>query len=160
MEEEFRMRAPMWIALGFGVAALPALAQEIVKVPATAQPSVARPDDLFQLPPGQWHFARQLWKGQEPCDSTSCEAGYTSGGLVVSVERSDKFVRIIAGLQGCNPSVSVRSKPAADPTNISRKAVAKLVSHVVKGVGKTCKMTPPAIAALDVAAMFPTPPAK
>ena len=37
-------------------------AQEIVKVPAGKVPSVSRPDDLFKLAPGQWHFARRLWE--------------------------------------------------------------------------------------------------
>ena len=36
--------------------AAPSLAQEVVKVPAKEAPTVSRPDDLFALPPGQWHL--------------------------------------------------------------------------------------------------------
>src|SRR3954466_15686531 len=107
-----RARFLLLFAMSLG---LPAHAQEIVKVPETLQPSVKRPDDLFQLPPGQWHFARHLWQSQEPCDDKSCEAGFTSGDLVISVERSDKFVRIIAGLRDCQSvgfsEIETGSKP-------------------------------------------------
>ena len=56
-------RPPGAVPAGGAVAA-----QEIVKVPAKDAPSVARPDDLFRLPPGQWHFAKQVCTGNEPCD--------------------------------------------------------------------------------------------
>src|SRR6476659_5395767 len=55
-------------------------AQEIVEVPAS-KANVARPDDLFNLPPGQWHMAKSLAGGAEPCVSDQCEAGFTSGDL-------------------------------------------------------------------------------
>ena len=46
--------------------AAPSLAQEVVKIPSTEGPTVARPVDLFALPPGQWYFAKQVWRGKEP----------------------------------------------------------------------------------------------
>ena len=58
-----------------------AQAQEIVEVPAS-KANVARPDDLFNLPPGQWHMAKSLAAGSEPCAADQCEAGFTSGDLV------------------------------------------------------------------------------
>jgi hypothetical protein len=135
--------------------AAPSLAQEVVKVPAKEAPTVARPDDLFALPPGQWHFAKQLWSGSEPCDDKHCEAGFTSGDLVVSVERSEKFVRLIAGFKNCEAVGFSEMEPGNKPGKHSRKKVAKQVKHVVKGVAKTCNMTAPAVADLDPALLFP-----
>ena len=98
--------------------AAPLLAQEVVKVQAKEAPTVARPDDLFALPPGQWHYARQLWSGNEPCDAQHCEAGFTSGDLVVSVERSEKFVRLIAGFKNCEAVGFSEMEPGNKRVNI------------------------------------------
>lgn len=138
--------------------AAPSMAQEIVKVPAKDAPTVARPDDLFALPPGQWHYAKQLWSGDEPCDDKHCEAGFTSGDLVVSVERSEKFVRLIAGLRNCEAVGFSEMEPGDKPGKYDRKRVAKQVKNVVKGVAKSCKTTAPAVADLDVAQLFPGKP--
>ena len=137
------------------LAGLPASAQEIVKIPAKDAPTVARPDDLFALPPGQWHFAKQLWSGQEPCDDQSCEAGYTSGDLVISVERSGKFVRLIAGLRGCESTSFSEIETGDKPGKYTRGRVADQVKAVVRGVAKTCGITAPKAPKLDVAQMFP-----
>ena len=148
----------MRLALVFPVLSLlavPSLAQDIVKVPAKDAPTVARPDDLFTLPPGQWHFARQLWAGNEPCDDKTCEAGFTSGPLVVSVERSEKFVRLIAGLRNCEAVGYSEMETGNSPGKSARKRVAKQVKNVVKGVAKTCNATAPDVAPLDVAQLFP-----
>ena len=149
------MRRLMLPMLSLAAAAVGVRAQDIVKLPSTAQPSVSRPDDLFKLAPGQWHFARQLWTGPEPCDEKVCEAGFTSGDLVVSVERSDKFVRIIAGLRSCESVGFSELETGSHPGKYTRKKLSGLVKDVVKGVGKTCKIAAPAIAPLDAALMFP-----
>ena len=135
--------------------ATPAVAQEVVKIPAKEAPTVARPDDLFALPPGQWHFANQLWAGNEPCDDKHCEAGFTSGDLVVSVERSEKFVRLIAGLRNCEAVGFSEMETGNKPGKGTRKKVVKQVDNVVKGVAKSCNAPAPAVAALDVAQLFP-----
>jgi hypothetical protein len=135
--------------------AAPSLAQEIVKIPAKEASTVARPDDLFALPPGQWHFAKQLWSGNEPCDAQHCEAGYTSGDLVISVERSEKFVRLIAGFRNCEAVAFSEMEPGNKPGKYNRKKVAKQVKNVVKGLAKSCNTTAPAIADLDPALLFP-----
>ena len=145
----------MLIIPSLSLLAAPSLAQEIVKVPATEAPTVARPDDLFALPPGQWHFAKQLWSGNEPCDAQHCEAGYTSGDLVVSVERSEKFVRLIAGLRNCEAVGFSEMEPGNKPGKYNRKRVAKQVRNVVKGVAKSCNATAPAVPDLDAALLFP-----
>jgi hypothetical protein len=126
----------------------PSQAQEVVKVPAKEAPDVARPDDLFALPPGQWHFAT-------PCDDKQCEAGFTSGDLVVRVERAEKFVRIIAGLKNCEAVGFSELETGNKPGKRTRKRVAKQVSNVVKGVGKSCNATSPDVAPLDVSLIFP-----
>jgi hypothetical protein len=135
--------------------ALPAHAQDVVKVPETLQPGVKRPDDLFKLPPGAWHFARQLWIGQEPCDPGTCEAGFTSGDLVVSVERSETYVRVIAGLRGCESVGFSELEAGRKPGKHARKQVAALVDDVVRGLAKTCKTKIPVPLRLDVSSLFP-----
>ena len=135
--------------------AAPLLAQEVVKVDAKDAPTVARPDDLFALPPGQWYFAKQLWSGNEPCDDQHCEAGFTSGDLVVSVERSEKFVRLIAGFRNCEAVGFSEMEPGNKPGKYNRKKVAKQVKNVVKGVAKTCNATAPTVPDLDAALLFP-----
>ncbi|MFL6722865.1 MAG: hypothetical protein ACJ8E7_01815 [Sphingomicrobium sp.] len=129
--------------------------QEVVKVQAKEAPTVARPDDLFALPPGQWNYAKQLWSGNEPCDAQHCEAGFTSGDLVVSVERSEKFVRLIAGFRNCEAVGFSEMEPGNKPGKYSRKKVARQVANVVKGVAKTCNMTAPSVADLDARLLFP-----
>ena len=73
-----------------------------------------------------------------------CEAGYTSGDLVISVEHAGEFVRIIAGYRNCAPvgysEVEVGSKPGKPTFGRVRKQV----ERVVKGVSKTCNLTAPA----------------
>ena len=135
--------------------AAPSVAQEIVKVDAKDVPSVSRPDDLYTLPPGQWHFAKQLWAGNDPCDDKHCEAGYTSGDLVVSVERSEKNIRLIAGLRNCEAVGFSEMAPGNKLGKSEGKRVAKQVKNVVKGVAKTCKASAPEVPALDVAQLFP-----
>ena len=132
--------------------AVPSLAQEVVKIPAKEAPTVGRPDDLFALPPGQWHYAKQLWSGSEPCDDQHCEAGFTSGDLVVSVERSEKFVRLIAGFRDCEAVGFSEMEPGNKPGKYNRKKIAK---QVKKGVAKSCKATAPAVADLDASILFP-----
>ena len=146
-----------WIVI---IAALPLLAaplqaQEIVKVEAKEAPTVARPDDLFALPPGQWHFAKQLWAGNEPCDALHCEAGFTSGDLVISVERSERNIRLIAGLRNCEAVGFSEMEPGNNLKKGEGKRVAKQVKNVVKGIAKTCNVAAPNVPDLDVAQLFP-----
>lgn len=128
-------------------------AQEIVEVPAN-KANVARPDDLFSLSPGQWHMAKLLAAGSEPCASDQCEAGFTSGDLVVSVEHAKDFVRIIAGFKGCERTAYSEVEVGSKPGKPTFGRVAKQVERVVKGLGKTCRMTVPAVPKLEVASMF------
>ena len=146
---------PILIIPALCLLAVPLQAQKIVKVEAKDAPTVGRPDDLFNLPPNQWHFANQLWSGNEPCNDKHCEAGFTSGDLVVSVERSEKFVRLIAGLRNCEAVSFSEMETGNKPGKGTRKRVAKQVSNVVKGLAKTCNSTAPDVPALDVALLFP-----
>ena len=131
-----------------------AAAQEIVEVPASTA-KVSRPDDLFALPPGQWHMAKSLAQGSEPCASDQCEAGFTSGDLVVSVEHAKEFVRIIAGFRGCERTAYTETEVGSKPGKPTFGRVSKQVKQVVKGLSKTCNMTAPAVPKLEVAQMFP-----
>ena len=128
-------------------------AQEVVEVPAS-KANVARPDDLFSLPPGRWHMAKLISRGSEPCASDQCEAGFTSGDLVVSVEHAKDFVRIIAGFRGCERTAYSEVEVGSKPGRPTFGRIAKQVERVVKGLGKTCKMAVPAMPKLEVATMF------
>jgi hypothetical protein len=144
------------LLFAFSVLLVPAAlrAQEIEKV-AASKANVARPDDLFGLPPGQWHMAKLLSGGSESCTSDQCEAGFTSGDLVVSVEHAKDFVRIIAGFKGCENTAYSEVEVGSKPGKPTFGRVAKQVERVVKGLAKTCKMSAPAVPKLEVAGMFP-----
>ena len=140
--------------------AIPAasVAQEIVKVPQSHSRAVARPDDLFTLPPGQWHVAKRLWEGQEPCTSEQCEAGLNSGDLVVSAEHSGEFIRIIAGFRGCDAVGSSEVEVGKKPGKPTFGRIRDQMKRVIKGVAKTCKIAAPGLPALDSSQLFPARP--
>ena len=142
------------IPLALLFAATAVQAQEVVEVPAS-KANVARPDDLFALPPGQWHMAKSIAQGSEACVSDQCEAGFTSGDLVVSVEHAKDFVRIIAGFKGCEKTAYSEVEVGSKPGKPTFGRVAKQVQQVVNGAGKTCGVTAPEVPKLDVASMFP-----
>ena len=129
-------------------------AQEIVKVPES-EAKVSRPDDLFNLPPGQWQMAKSLAGGSEPCVSDQCEAGFTSGDLVISVEHAKDFVRIIAGFRGCEGTAYSEVEVGSKPGKPTFGRVSSQIKRVVKGLAKTCNMTAPDVPKLEVANLFP-----
>jgi hypothetical protein len=149
------MRSAMLIALAAFCVPAALSGQEIVKVPE-AKANVSRPDDLFNLPSGQWFVARQLWQGgRDPCDADGCEAGFNSGDLVVSVEHAKGFVQVIAGFKNCQ-SVGFSEVEIGDKADsYDRSRVSDLIKKVVKGLEKTCSRKAPAVPKLDVASMFP-----
>jgi len=132
-------------------------AQEIIEVPES-EARIARPDDLFSLPPGQWHLSRSFSQGRAPCEPTQCEAGFTSGDLVVSVEHAGNFVLIIAGFRGCDRVAfrEVEVSPKAGSPTFGR--ISNHMKRVVKGLKKSCGITPPEVPKLEVAQLFPKPP--
>ena len=152
------MRAQLIIACIMVIAPAAGTAQEIVKVPQGEAPTVSRPDDLFNLAPGQWHFGRHLWEGPAPCTPEACEAGFTIGDLVVSAEHSGEFVRIIAGHRGCGSTGFSEVEVGKKPGKPTFGRVRKQVERVVKGVSKTCQLAVPAVPALDAAQLFPKAP--
>lgn len=129
-------------------------AQEIVKVPA-GKSNVTRPDDLFKLPPGQWHMAKHLWEGPAPCEPTQCEAGFTSGDWVVSAEHSGEWVRIIVGTKSCQSTGYSELDVGTKPGKPTYGRITKQVQRVLKGVAKTCNATAPAVPSLEAAQLFP-----
>ena len=149
------MRLEKIVLLSISMASSPALAQHIEKIEASRAPSVYRPDDLFELAPNQWHYAQHLWEGSAPCSDDQCEAGFTSGDLVLSVEHSKGWVRIMAGFRNCAPVAFSELETSKSPGRYSRSKVEKQMSQVVKGAAKSCKVTAPAVANINVASMFP-----
>src|SRR5688500_6022486 len=101
-------------------------AQEIVQVPAS-ESGVVLPEDLFALPSGQWFMAKQVSQGSAPCTPDGCEAGFTSGDLVVSVEHAKDHVRVIAGFRGC-PGVAFQEIETGErPGGYQRGQVSSLI---------------------------------
>lgn len=131
-----------------------ALAQRIVEVPS-GEIDVVKPEDLYSLPPGQWHLARQLWRGSEPCTSIQCEAGFTSGDLVVSAERDGPTVTITAAWRGCSATAFSELDIGDEASKGERRKIAKQVERVVKGLGKTCDAEMPEVAPLTGDWLFP-----
>src|SRR5690242_8158897 len=129
-----------YVLLPGALIAAPVFAQHIEAIDASKAPTVYRPDDLFQLPPGQWHYAKELWSGSEPCTMDQCEAGFTSGDLVVSVEHSKGWVRVMAGFRNCAPVAFSEVETSKTPGRYSRGKVEKQVAYVVKGAAKSCNV--------------------
>jgi len=147
------MRLPLLLAFAL---ALPgaALAQRIIEVPSS-EVDVAKPEDLYAREPGRWHLARELWRGDEPCTGTQCEAGYTSGDLAVSAERDGPSVIITATWRGCSSTAYSQLDLGDTVSKGERKKVAKQVQRVIKGLGKTCKVEMPEVAPLIGDWLFP-----
>jgi hypothetical protein len=148
------MRTRLIPLLALALASTGAQAQEIVEVPAS-RANISRPDDLFALPPGQWHMARSIALGSEPCAPDQCEAGFTSGELVISVEHSKEFVRIIAGFKGCERTAYSETEVGSKPGRPSFERLSRQVDQVVKGLAKTCNMPAPSTPKLEVSQLFP-----
>jgi hypothetical protein len=100
-------------------------------------------------------MAKSMALGSEPCASDQCEAGFTSGDLVVSVEHAKDFVRIIAGFKGCERTAYSETEVGSKPGKPTFGRVSKQLEQVVKGLAKTCKMTAPDVPELEVARLFP-----
>jgi hypothetical protein len=149
------MRLRHFVLLSGLLCTAPLSAQRVEEIPASKAPTVYRPDDLFNLPPGQWHYAKHLWQGSEPCVLDQCEAGFTSGDLVASVEHSKGYVRVIAGFRNCAPVAFSELETGKSPSRYIRSELERQLARVVKGSAKTCKVTAPAVANLSVASMFP-----
>jgi hypothetical protein len=151
------MRVSLFLGVALiaaGTAPGAAFAQRIVEVPAS-DANVVRPEDLYSMPPGRWHLARQLWRGDEPCTPTQCEAGYTAGDLVVSAEHDGQKVFIVASWRGCSATAYSELDIGDEASKGERKKIAKQVGRVVKGLGKTCKVELPEVAPLTGDWLFP-----
>jgi hypothetical protein len=136
-----------------------AFAQRIVEVPAS-EANAAKPEDLYSRAPDRWHLARELWQGDDPCTGAQCEAGYTTGDLVVSAERNGPSVTITASWRGCSSTAYSVLDIGDNASKGERKKIAKQVQRVVKGLGKTCKVeTMPVVAPLTGDWLFPSEPA-
>ena len=130
-------------------------AQIVEKVRAGTPGAPGLPDDLFSLPPGQWAFAEHLWQGNAPCTADACEAGYTAGDLVISVERSKEDVRIVGGFRNCTSvawnEVHIGSKASKSNTGLIKKRM----KQVLKTSAKYCKTTATKLPPLDSVLLFP-----
>ena len=145
------------LALALLLAPAP-LAAQVEKVPASSPDAEKLPEDLFTLPPGVWAFARHLWEGDEPCAADGCEAGYTAGDLVVSVEREKKNVRILAGFRNCGSRAWNYYEIGDKASGRDTKAIGKSVRKTVKTSAKYCKVAAPTVPELDSRLLYPPAP--
>lgn len=140
------------------LASQPAGAQQVEEVRTGSAETPTLPEDLFRLPPGTWAFAKQLWKGNDPCTADQCEGGYTSGDLVVSVERHKKFLRIVAGFRGCESVAWNEYEVGNRASSRDTKTIGKRLKSTIGTSAKYCKVSAPAIATLDARQLYPIQP--
>lgn len=132
-------------------------ARQIEKVPAGSPDAQRLPEDLFNLPPNSWAFAKHLWQGNEPCTANECEAGYTSGELVVSVERAKTYIRVLAGFRGCGSVAWNDYEIGEKASTADTRTIGKRIKKTVGTSAKYCKVATPAIAPFDARQLYPIP---
>jgi hypothetical protein len=152
-----RLRYPVGIAMLL-FAPTPISAQLVEEVRTTSTNTPTLPEDLFNLPPGDWALARKLWEGREPCTTDECEAGYTTGDLVVSVERNKEYVRIIAGFRNCASVAWSEYKIGKKASSGGTKTIRRLIGTAIETSAKYCKVAAPSVASLDASRLYPSPP--
>ena len=140
------------------LASQPSDAQRVEEVKSPDLETPVLPEDLFRLPPATWTFARQLWSGDEPCTADECEAGYTSGDVVVSVERQKTYLRIVAGFRNCQSVAWNEYKIGKKASGSDSKTIARRIKKTVGTSAKYCGVEAPVIAALDARQLFPAEP--
>jgi hypothetical protein len=148
------MRTRILSAAALSLIATPIAAQDIVKVKAS-EANVARPDDIFGLPAGQWYVAKAVTQGTEPCTAEACEAGFNSGDLVISVEHANEYTRVIAGFRGCEAVAFQEAQTGIKPSSSQRGEVSHLLKKVVKAAEKSCNVKAPSVPKLDVKSLYP-----
>lgn len=147
------------VAMALALVSASCGAAQVEEVRRGSAETPAFPEDLFRLPPGTWAFARQLWKGDDPCTAEVCEAGYTVDDLVVSVERYQSSLRVVAGFRGC-VSVAWNDYEVGDKlSSRDSKTIGKRIQKTVGTSAKYCKVDAPSVAPLDASRLYPAPPA-
>ena len=149
------MRSAWTILSAMLLAASLPVAAQVEKIKEGTQGAETLPDDLFRLPPGAWAFGQQLWKGDDPCTASDCEAGYNSGDLVVSVRREKQNVRVTAGFRGCK-SVAWNDYEIGDKATTSdTKTVGKRIKKTIATSAKYCKVAEQSVPELDTRRLYP-----
>ena len=129
-------------------------AQDIVEVPAS-EAGVGLPEDVLNLPPGQWYVSKLISQPTQPCTPEGCEAGFHSGDFAVSVEHAKDYTRVIAGFRGCQNVAFQELKTGMGPGASSRGELRYLMKKVVKAAEQSCKLKAPDVPKLDIAALYP-----
>ncbi len=137
------------------LAPMPAVARQVEEVRSGSTETPAFPEDLFARPAATWAFARQLWKGDEPCTADQCEAGYTVGDLAVSVERYQTSLRIVVGFRGCANVAWNDYEIGQKASSRDTKAIAKRIKKTVETAAEYCKVDAPSLAPLDAGLLYP-----
>lgn len=149
------MERRCWIFAASVVLAWQASAAQQVEEVRSNPDAPGLPEDLFRLPPGTWAFAKQLWKGDEPCTADACEAGYTSGDLAVSVERHKTSLRIVAGFRGCGNVAWNEYEVGKRASKYDTKTIGKRLKQTIGTSAQYCKVAAPPLAELDARRLYP-----
>ena len=114
-----------------------------------------RPVRLCRRGSGTWQNC--FLGGSGVCTSDQCEAGFTSGDLVVSVEHAKDFVRIIAGFKGCeNPRPTARSRSGRSGATLHLRPRGEAgAGGVVKGLAEDLQDERAGSTKLEVAGYVP-----
>ena len=148
------MMRTQFLTAAIALMAMPVCAQDIVEVPASKS-GVALPEDIFNLPQGQWYVSRAISQGNDPCTPDGCEAGFNGGNLAISVERAKDYVQVIAGFRGCQSVAFQEVQTGLAPGSSTRGELSHLLKKVVKAAEKSCKLKAPSVPKLDVKTLFP-----
>ena len=120
----------------FAVAALMAAGLWAGSAGAGAPPSGA-PDYLFRLPDRQWAVGSSLDGQRGQCGDT-CEAGYHSGDLVLSVQRGEAELVAVAAVRGCGQVAARRIAPT-ELNGLSLFDKYTVISRAALGVAKAAR---------------------
>jgi len=95
------------------------------------------PEYLFRLPDRTWVVGSGLAGSRGECAET-CEAGYHSGDLVLSVRRGQSELQAMAQVRGCGP-VASRPIHAADLNGLSPFDKYTVISRAALSVARAAR---------------------
>lgn len=122
---------------------------------ARADPPPAIPTYLAQFPDRQWTFAERLWRAFAPCSERLCEGGYRNGSYVLSLDRQQHHLRIVAGFPNCAQTswndIDLTTIQPADRAERIGALIASITAFAARG----CNVTTPVVEAPPIDRLFP-----
>lgn len=96
------------------------------------------PEYLFRLPDRQWAVGSNLAGARGSCAPETCEAGYHSGDLVLSVQRGGGELVAVAGVRGCSQVAARRIAPG-ELNGLTPFDKYTVISRAALGVAKSAR---------------------